>query len=98
MLAENFPGEPWAERAPRVLKGTAVTADSYWKGWEDHNNASAAAEHYRCPDKYAVSEMEEIALMNAAACFGLQDRIVSIRVIVNLDTFLKGGKPRAALG
>lgn len=93
VLAENFPGEPWAERAPRVLKGTAVTADSYWKGREDHDNAAAAAEHYRCPDKYAVSDMEEIALMNAAACFGLQDRVVSIRVVVNLDTFLKGESP-----
>ncbi len=93
VLAENFPGKQWAERAPRVLKGTAVTADSYWKGREDHDNAAAAAEHYRCPDKYAVSDMEEIALMNAAACFGLQDRVVSIRVVVNLDTFLKGESP-----
>lgn len=93
VLAENFPGEKWAERAPRVLKGTAVTADSYWKGREDHDNAVAVAEHYQCPDKYAVADMEEVAVMNAASCYDLQDRVVSIRVIVNLDTFLKGESP-----
>ncbi len=90
VLAENFPGEEWAGREPRVTKGTAVTADSYWKGEEDHANAVAAAEHYGCPDPYAVSEMEEIAILNAAACFGLQDRVLSLRVVVNMDTFLKG--------
>lgn len=31
--------------------------------------------------------------MNAASCYDLQDRVVSIRVIVNLDTFLKGESP-----
>lgn len=90
VLAENFPGEEWADREPRVLTGTAVTADSYWKGVEDHANAVAVAEHYGCPDPYLVTEMEEIAVMNAAECFGLQDRVISLRVIVNLDTFLKG--------
>lgn len=90
VLAENYPDEEWANREPRILKGTAVTSDSYWKGVEDHANAVAAANYYECPDKYAVSEMEEIAVMNAAECFGLQDRVISLRVIVNLDTFLKG--------
>ena len=93
VIEENFPNEDWANRAPQVLKGTAVTADSYWKGAEDHANAVAAAEYYQCPDRYAVSEMEEIAVMNTAACFDLQDRVISLRVIVNLDTFLKGESP-----
>ena len=90
VLAENYPGEEWADRDPRVLTGTAVTSDSYWKGVEDHANAVAAADYYACPDKYAVTEMEEIAVMNTAACFGLQDRVISLRVVVNMDTFLKG--------
>lgn len=93
VIEENFPNEEWANRAPQVLRGTAVTADSYWKGAEDHANAVAAAEYYQCPDSYAVSEMEEIAVMNAAACFDLQNRVISLRVIVNLDTFLKGESP-----
>ncbi len=93
VIEENFPNEAWANRAPQVLRGTAVSADSYWKGAEDHANAVAAAEYYECPDRYAVSEMEEIAMMNAAACFDMQDRVISLRVIVNLDTFLKGESP-----
>ena len=90
VLAHNFPDAKWADREPCVLKGTAVTSDSYWKGDEDHANAVAVADHYGCPDKYLATEMEEIAVMNAAECFDLQDRVISLRVIVNLDTFLKG--------
>ena len=37
--------------------------------------------------------MEEISIMNAAECFGLEDRVISLRVIVNLDTFLEGENP-----
>ena len=42
---------------------------------------------------YAVTEMEETAVMNSAECFGLEDRVISLRVIVNMDTFLKGESP-----
>ena len=93
VLAENYPGEDWINREPCILKGTAVTADSYWKGLEDHANAVAAAEYYQCPDPYAVTDMKEVAVMNAAECFGLQDRVISLRVVVNLDTFLKNESP-----
>ena len=75
------------------IKGTAITADSYWKGDEDHANAVYVAEYYGCDDKYAVTEMEEIAVMNTAKCFGLEDRVISLRVVVNMDTFLKGESP-----
>ena len=90
VMAENFPGEEWANREPVILKGTAVTSDSFWKGVEDHENSCLVARYYVCPDEYAVTEMEEIAIMNTAECFGLQDRVISLRVVVNLDTFLKG--------
>ena len=33
--------------------------------------------------------------MNAAECFGLKDRVVSLRVVVNMDTFLKGESPES---
>lgn len=95
VLASNFSGEEWATRDPHVAKGTAVTGDSYWKGKTDHNNAVAIARHYKCPDDYAVTEMEEIAIINAAECFGLKDRVVSLRVVVNMDTFLKGESPES---
>ena len=93
VLAENFPGEEWAVREPCVMKGTAVTGDNYWKGMTDHLNACYIADYYACPDPYAVTEMEEIAVMNAAECFGLQDRVISLRVVVNTDTFLRGENP-----
>lgn len=93
VLADNFPNEEWAQRKPCVLKGTAISTDSYWKGAEDHANAAFAAEYYGCDDKYAVTEMEEIAVMNAAECFGLENRVISLRVVVNSDTFLKGESP-----
>ena len=95
VLAKNFPGEQWASREPCVLKGAALSGDSYWKGEADHENAEFIARYYECPDKYAVTEMEEIAVMNAAECFGLEDRVVSLRVIVNMDTFLKGESPES---
>ncbi len=60
---------------------------------EDHENASHIAEYYECPDVYAVTEMEEIGIMNAAECFGIKDRVISLRVIVNMDTFLLGESP-----
>ena len=93
VLANNFPDEEWAARDPFVMKGATVTSDSYWKGREDHDTAGFITEYYECPDKYAVTEMEEISIMNAAECFGLKDRVISLRVIVNMDTFLKGENP-----
>ena len=87
--------KPWAARDPIVAKGTAVTGDSYWKGTQHHNNARYIAEYYECPDQYAVTEMEEIGIMNAAECFGLKDQVISLRVIVNMDTFLKGENPES---
>ena len=95
VLEENFPGEEWAARKPRVVKGTAVSGDCFWKGEVDHANAGFIADYYECPDKYAVTDMEEIAIMNAAECFGLEDRVVSLRVVVNLDTFLEGESPES---
>ena len=56
---------------------------------EHHENAGHIAEYYECPDKYVVTEMEEIGIMNAAECFGLKDRVISLRVIV-IDAVLAG--------
>ena len=93
VLAKSFPKEEWASRAPHVSKGTAVTGDCYWKGKLGHENAKHIVDYYKCPDAYAVTEMEEIAIINAAENFGLEDRIISLRAIVNMDTFLAGETP-----
>ena len=85
-------GQPFS----RALDGNhPVTGDSYWKGRTDHDNVVAIVDHYKCPDEYAVSEMEEVAILNAAECFGLKDRVVSLCVVVNMDTFLKGESPES---
>ena len=93
VLGANYPGEDWTEREPRVMKGTAVTGDNFWKGSVGHANAEAIVSYYGCPDPYAVTEMEETAIANTAVCFGMLDRIVSVRVVVNLDDFLEGETP-----
>lgn len=95
VLAKNFPDEEWASREPCVIKGTAISGDSYWKGATDHENARYIANYHNCADEYAVTEMEEVAIMNAAECFGIKDRVISLRVVVNLDTFLEGESPES---
>lgn len=93
VMAENFPGEEWALRKPAVIKGSSISGDSFWKGKYGHDNAVFITEYYNCPDPYAVTEMEEISIANAAECYGLLEHIVSFRVIVNMDVFLKGETP-----
>lgn len=84
-----------ASREPCVCKGVVASADCYWKGWTDHKNAVYIAKSYGCSDEYAVTEMEDIAVYNAARCFGLEDRVIALRVVVNMDTFLEGDSPES---
>ena len=39
--------------------------------------------------------MEDVAIMSAAKCFGLEDNVIVLRVIVNMDTFLAGESPES---
>ena len=78
-----------------VMKGTAVTSDEYWKGDAGHNSATFVADYYGCADPYTVTETEEIAIANAANCFGMLDRVMSFRVVVNMDQFLYFQSPHA---
>lgn len=86
-LKKEYPGEEWATRQPKVLKGTAMTSDRYWKGIHDHHNALSMAKTYKCEDPYAITEMEDIAIAQAVQRFGLLDRLIILRVAVNLDVF-----------
>lgn len=88
ILAENFPEQDRVKEDPKVIKGTALTGDNFWKGKRDHLNAVYIAEYYGAPDPFAVTEMEEIAIADAADCFGMLDRVISLRVVVNMDQFL----------
>lgn len=90
-----FPGEAWADREPRVLRGTAVSGDNFWKGRYDHQNVLLMMKTYGCTDPYAVTEMEEIAVGRAVKNFGLLDRLIILRDSVNTDVFMQGATPES---
>lgn len=93
-----FNGADWAVRDPQVLRGTAVTSDNYWKGQYGHLNALRMAEVYQCPDPYAITEMEEVAVARAVERMGMLDRLIIIRDSVNMDVFMLGATPESLWG
>lgn len=98
VMAENFEARDESDLIPAVRKGTALTGDNYWKGIYGHVTADYITNYYKCPDPYAVTEMEEIAIANTADCFGMLDRTISLRAIVNMDVFLNGETPESTWG
>lgn len=94
-MERAFSGAEWAVRDPRVLRGTTVSGDNYWKGEAGHRNARAMAESYGCPDPYAICEMEDAALAVAMDRHGMLDRFLILRVSVNMDVFMNGMTPEA---
>ena len=94
-MRRNFADRPEEELTPSVKKGTVISGDNYWKGEYGHETAKYIAKYYGCPDPYAACEMEEIAILNAANAFDMVDRVVSLRVIVNMDVFLDGETPES---
>ena len=86
-MTESFDHAGWADREPAVFKGTGVTADNYWKGIYDHKNAVFITESYGCPDPYAVTEMEDIAIATALDRMGMLDRYMILRDVVDIDVF-----------
>lgn len=97
-LAESFPGEEWATRPPQVLKGTSITGDNYWKGAYGHQNALLVTETYGCPDPFAATEMEDIAVCRTLESFGMLDRLIILRAAVNMDVFTSGNTPESLWG
>ena len=74
-MAATFDNADWAIRDPKVLRGTTVTADNYWKGMHDHANALLMTKTYGCPDPYALTEMEDHAMAVVLDRLGMLDRI-----------------------
>ena len=97
-LKREFSGEAWADRPPQVMRGTSVTSDQYWKGIYDHQNALLITETYHCKDPYAITEMEDIAVARAAQFHGFLDRLIILRVAVNMDVFPTGVTPEMLWG
>ena len=98
IISENFEARDEEDLIPAVRKGTALSGDNYWKGIYGHVTANFIAEYYGCADPYMVTEMEEIAIFNTADCFGLLDRVISLRTIVNMDLFLDDATPESTWG
>ncbi len=92
-MASAFNNEEWAIRDPKVLKGTSVTSDTYWKGIHGHNNAEFIVETYGCPDPFAASEMEDIGIAIALERANMLDRYIILRDAVNMDVFMNGDTP-----
>ena len=92
-MSAAFDGAEWAIRDPKVLRGTTVTADNYWKGKHGHANALKMIREYECSDPYVATEMEDIAVCAAAKRMGLLDRVIVLRDSVNMDVFMLGNTP-----
>lgn len=92
-MSATFDGAAWAIRDPKVMRGTTVTGDNYWKGEYDHANALKMIQAYECPDPYVTTEMEEIGVCAAARRMGMLDRLIVLRVSVNMDVFMNGATP-----
>ena len=94
-MAATFDNADWAIRDPKVLRGTTVTGDNYWKGMHDHANALLMTETYGCPDPYALTEMEDHAMAVVLDRLGMLDRYIIIRDSVNTDVFMNGASPES---
>lgn len=90
-----FDGADWAVRDPRVLRGTTVTGDNYWKGQYGHENALLMMQTYQCPDPYVTTEMEDVAVARTVERMGMLDRLIIIRDSVNMDVFMLGATPES---
>lgn len=94
-MSDAFDGAAWAVRDPKVMRGTTVTGDNYWKGMYGHANALLMVETYGCADPFATTEMEEIAVAMTAKRLGMLDRLIVIRGTVNTDAFVLGMTPES---
>ena len=97
-LRKEYPGEEMDSLQPQVMRGTSVTGDNYWKGRYGHQNALLMAETYDCRDPFAISEMEDVAVGQAVKRCGLLQRLIVLRVGVNMDVFPAGVTPEMLWG
>ena len=50
---------------------------------------------YECTDPYVTTEMEDVAVCEAARRLGMLDRLIVLRVSVNMDVFMNGATPES---
>lgn len=97
-MLNSFNDAEWAGRDPIVMKGTVASGDNYWKGAYGEANARLITDCYGCPDPYSGTEMEDNALAVTMDRMGMLDRLIIIRVSVNIDVFMNGTSPESLWG
>lgn len=56
------------------------------------------ARTYQCPDPYATAEMEAVAVARTVERMGKLDRLIILRVSVNMGVFMLGAIPESLWG
>ena len=97
-MAKSFNNEPWALRDPKIMKAASVTADAYWKGNYDHENANFIANYYNCKYPFAATNMEDIAVAQVFNKYNMLDQLIVFRYAVNTDVFMDGQTPLSLWG
>ena len=76
--------EKAANLLPSVQCGSSVTGDNYWHGSGSSARADEVCAEYGA-DRYMVTQMEDNGFGVVAKRFGLLDRLLVIRDVVNFD-------------
>jgi len=80
-----------AERLdPKVQLGTNATGDNFWSGDESRGIVDYILSVYGVKYPYKVTEMEDVALGMVVTRFGMLDRFLTIRDIVDIDVHPPG--------
>lgn len=92
-MSKTFGNNDWAIRNPKIMKVTSVTADSYWKGNHDHQNAKYIVDYYKCKHPFAATDMEDIAIAQVFCNYNITDKLLILRFAVNTDVFMIDQSP-----
>lgn len=76
--------ETAANSLPSVQTGSSVTGDNYWHGPGSSTRADEVCADYGA-DRYMVTQMEDNGFGIVAKRFGLLDRLLVVRDVVNFD-------------
>jgi purine nucleoside permease len=85
-----------AREKPSVNVGTTLCGDEFWHGETVAEQAQWLVEQYDA-GTYATTEMEEMGTATALDRFGLLDRYLSVRGVVNFDRPYDGQSIRESL-
>lgn len=78
-------GSAYANLKPSVRYGISMTGDNYWHGPAGSARADEICAAYGTTYEYMVTQMEDNAVALAARRFGLLDRMLVCRDVVNFD-------------